>query len=55
MNSKDKKYIDKEIIEAKEYKTLFNKNNMINEYNFWTGYLNSLELLKLKSKHNYKI
>ena len=55
MNIKDKKYIEQEINKAKEYKTLFDKQKMTNEFYFWSGYLNSLELLKLKIKHNYKI
>jgi hypothetical protein len=54
MNNKDKNYIEIEINEAKKYKSFYNKNNMMNDYNFWNGYLNSLELLKLNYLNNYK-
>jgi hypothetical protein len=54
MNNKDKNYIDIEINKAKEYKIFCKKNNMMNDYDFWNGYLNSLELLKLNYLYNYK-
>lgn len=55
MNNKDKNYIDIEINKAKEYKRFYNNINAQNDYYFWTGYLNSLELLKLNYLNDYKL
>ena len=55
MNIKDIKYLAKEIKKAKHYKSLFINSDRINEFNFWNGYLNALELIEINQYRNYKL
>lgn len=54
MNIKDKKYLNEKILFAQKAKIMYKKLDKINEYNFWIGYLNALDLLKLNVENNYK-
>lgn len=55
MNNSLKKYIEIEIQKAKGNKKMYKNSGVeyINEFNFWTGYLNALECLRLDYKTNY--